>query len=332
MNPESGHLVAREWTFLEESLRRLRLDLAQARDLRGSLRALEAAEREILLFSLEGLVSALMGPVQSTGGDCDFTDGIPPELELPKAWEGLVREFLIEGLRNWRAHGRESKAERKFLRKPDRHRLRIRAWILAGRVVLSLEDDGPGLNPQLVLSRARELGILPVAEQARMEEELRRGNAASIYQLLFRDGLSTRVQADESAGRGMGLSRLASEAARLGALLLARKSEDLGGLCMRLELPCRMLGLRAGHHSLSTTGNEILSSDAVDQEMGGNSGFRIFSLLPAESASWAREQFSNPQVAWVALGTGGTHTAGGGSSGLISVGLLVSRGVNGQRL
>jgi hypothetical protein len=309
---------------LEESLRRLRLDLAQARDLRGSLDALVAAERALALFPLTSVVAEIIGTPET-----DFTVQIPSELELPKVWQPMVREFLFEGLRNWSAHGRESRAERKFQQKPDRARLLVECRILPGRVVLSLEDDGPGLQVTAVLSRAEELGLLRAGERRRIESTLESGDSSAIYELLFRDGLSTRKQADEMAGRGMGLSRLSFEANRFGASLRAEKSVSLGGLALRLELPCRIIGVRAGPHSMSVSGNEILSVERAAGEAASGSRYRIFSLLPAEAAPWAREAFGNPKVAWVALDAVPDSAAGEGRA-LAPAGLLAARPAEGE--
>lgn len=309
-----------DWLLLEESLRRLRIDLANAKDLGASLQALNLAERALLFFPLEPKIREVFdfptsGPL---AGDVSARLEVPAGLEIPKIWESLIREFVTESLRNWRAHGRESRAERKFLNKPEAYRVLLRVWITSNSVVLSFEDDGPGLNPAQVFNRAEELALLVSDERRRLEEELRKGNAEPVYQLLFRDGLSTNLAPDEESGRGMGLSRLASESSRLGAWITAGKSSQMGGLALRLELPSKGIGLKV---KMVNSSDELFTWEGVDDF----SPFKLFSKLPSENAAWARERFGTSSVGWVSV-----EPWVPGASGFRSGGLVVTRGPNGE--
>lgn len=313
-----------DWLLLEESLRRLRIDLANAKDLGASLQALNLAERALLFFPVEPKIREVFDfPTSSPDSGLGASDvkarlEVPAGLEIPKIWEALIREFVTESLRNWRAHGRESRAERKFLNKPDVYQVLLRVWITSTSVILTFEDDGPGLNPGQVLSRAEELELLASDERRRLEDELRKGNAAPVYQLLFKDGLSTNLSPDEESGRGMGLARLSSESVRLGAVISAGKSAQMGGLVLRLEIPSKGIGLRVKGVDSK---DELFTWEGVDD----SSPFKLFSKLPSESASWARERFGTASVGWVSV-----EPWVPGASGFRSGGLVVTRGPNGE--
>ncbi|MFN7685615.1 MAG: hypothetical protein ACK5QT_09410 [Oligoflexia bacterium] len=335
------------WALLEESLRRLRLDLVQSRDVQSSLKALDVTERALLLFPAEKRIHEAMSffdlpsdsrqPVQSRVE-------VPQDLELPKVWESLLKEFMVECIRNWCAHAMESRNDRKFYNKPDIHAVVCKAWLTQASVMVSFEDDGPGLRSERVLARAEKLGLLSPVQKQQCEKEFQEGNVASVYQLLFCDGFSTTEISNEDSGRGMGLSRLAGEAKRLGAKLSAEKSSRLGGLCFRLELPCRVIAARVWPAKVANPfsapfsvqgSNQILSKQPMftcqkpaDSGLPSESSgeHKVFSLLPAESAAWAREQFGGIAVSWIC------HVAGldQSASGLSAGGLLPFFGESGS--
>lgn len=285
-----------EWLLVEESLRRLRMDLAQGRDARAAYQALNVAERSLLLFPMGPLLEEHW---EISTDDADLELRVPDELEVPRQWESLIREFATESMRNWRAHGRESRAERKFLNKSERYRVRLAARLAQGRLTLQIDDDGPGIHPALVIQKAEDLGLFAAGERAAIEEQLHKGNSEPVHQLLFKDGLSMRPQADLDAGRGMGLARLGQEASRMGAKIFARSSSLMGGLCLCLELPCKVVGLRVSTLD-SVSGVSGILCRPIDGS-AGLSSFRIFSLAPQEAAAWNREHFGGRKVSWISV-------------------------------
>lgn len=281
-----------EWLLIEESLRRLRMDLAQGRDSRAAYQALSVAERSLLLFPLRPLLEELC---EISADEAELRIELPDELEVPRQWEGLLSEFAVESMRNWRAHGRESRAERKFLNKSEVYRISLGVRLAQGRLTVQFDDDGPGIHPALVLQKAEDLELFAAGERAAIEEQLRKGNSEPVHQLLFKDGLTTRPSADFTAGRGMGLARLAQEAGRLGARISARSSALMGGLCLVLELPCKVMGLRAQALESVPGVTGILCQPA------GVGSFRIFSLSPPEAAAWSRDHFGGRKVSWISV-------------------------------
>ncbi len=142
------------------------------------------------------------------------------ELELDKAvLDGLVGA-LTHLVRNAVAHGIEVPAGRTAARKREAGRVVLRARTRGSRVLISVEDDGRGLDPEAVRARARAQGLdatLPVEE------------------LVFAPGLSTATLG-ETAGRGIGLDAVRRDVLRLGGTLAVRSTPG-SGTVFELEVP-----------------------------------------------------------------------------------------------
>jgi len=143
---------------------------------------------------------------------------------LPKAVRDLSRQFgkrldfLIEGtdtiidkrileqigdplihlLRNALDHGIETPEERRRLGKPETGTLILRARHDGGKVVLTLEDDGRGIDPKLLRETALRKGFLDKREAELWSE-------SQLYDLVFLPGFSTSPIVTDISGRGMGL-------------------------------------------------------------------------------------------------------------------------------
>lgn len=115
-----------------------------------------------------------------------------------------LKEPLSHLLRNAVDHGLEAPEERLARGKAETGQIGITANLEGAQLQLRIEDDGRGVDRERVLARARQLGLdLP-------EDPL---------QLLFRPGFSTRDQAGEISGRGVGLDVVRLQLERLGGRL-----------------------------------------------------------------------------------------------------------------
>ncbi len=120
--------------------------------------------------------------------------------------ETLVDKSILEQLtdpmthlvNNAVDHGLEPPEVRRQAGKPPQGTIEVRAFHQGNQTVITVRDDGGGINPERVKQKAVEKGLKTPAEVARMTDE-------EAYELLFLAGFSTRSQADEFAGRGVGL-------------------------------------------------------------------------------------------------------------------------------
>ncbi|MEM6436959.1 MAG: response regulator, partial [Cyanobacteria bacterium P01_D01_bin.115] len=94
--------------------------------------------------------------------------------------------------------GIESPEERAAVGKPREGKITVRAFYQGNQTVIYIEDDGGGINPDVVKSKAIQRGIITQADADSMD-------TLETYELLFRHGFSTRDRADDFAGRGVGM-------------------------------------------------------------------------------------------------------------------------------
>lgn len=118
------------------------------------------------------------------------------ETELDKTVLDQLGDPLVHLIRNSIDHGIESPEERRAAGKPARGTVRLTASHAGSHVVVSIEDDGRGLDPELIRAKAIEKGL--VAADAALSE-------AEIFNLIFLPGFSTARSVTAVSGRGVGM-------------------------------------------------------------------------------------------------------------------------------
>ena len=125
---------------------------------------------------------------------------------VPDRLEALV-DACVHVVNNMVDHGIELPYVREAQGKPPEGRLSINIVWEASSVVLQFIDDGQGISLPEVEARAKKLGLLEPTAKPSPREALA---------LLFAPGFSTRAEATEVSGRGIGLAAVRQEAERLG--------------------------------------------------------------------------------------------------------------------
>ncbi len=105
---------------------------------------------------------------------------------------------LIHMVNNAIAHGIESNETRQTASKPSEGKITIRALHQGNQTIISVSDDGAGIDTDRVKQKAIEKGIITAQQAAAMSK-------TEAYELLFLPSFSTKDQADELAGRGVGM-------------------------------------------------------------------------------------------------------------------------------
>lgn len=139
---------------------------------------------------------------------------------------------LIHVLRNSLDHGLETPAVREAAGKPATGTLRVRACQEGDRVLLDIEDDGAGIDPDRVRRKAVERGLIP-ADRAHALSD------AEAVQLVFLPGFSTAEQVSDLSGRGVGLDVVRAAVERVNGSVSLR-SERGRGTQIQLSLPLSM--------------------------------------------------------------------------------------------
>ena len=120
------------------------------------------------------------------------------ETEIDRSVVDALGEPLVHLVRNGLDHGIESPEEREAAGKPRAATLGIGAHHEGGNVVISVRDDGRGVDPDKVKARAIERGIVTRDEAAQLD-------GAGVIELLFQPGFSTAEVATDVSGRGVGM-------------------------------------------------------------------------------------------------------------------------------
>jgi two-component system chemotaxis sensor kinase CheA len=118
------------------------------------------------------------------------------ETELDKTVIEQLNDPLVHLLRNSIDHGIEPPGERLAAGKPEAGTIVLSAEHAGGEVVLSITDDGRGMDPQRLRNKAVEKGLVPA--EARLTD-------SEIFNLVFLPGFSTAEKITNVSGRGVGM-------------------------------------------------------------------------------------------------------------------------------
>jgi two-component system chemotaxis sensor kinase CheA len=132
---------------------------------------------------------------RKSGKTVDFlTDG--EDTEIDRNMVDVVGDPLIHMVRNAVDHGIEMPDARRNARKPARGLVRLSAHHAGGSVVVTLEDDGRGLDHDRLVAKAVAKGLVD-ADRTLSERE--------VHELIFAPGFSTADQVTDLSGRGVGM-------------------------------------------------------------------------------------------------------------------------------
>lgn len=114
----------------------------------------------------------------------------------------MIQEHLYSPMthlaNNAITHGIETPEEREKKGKPREGQILLRAFLQGNQTVISISDDGAGIDPQKVKSKAIEKKLITKEEALALTDQ-------EVYDFLFHAGFSTKDKADDFSGRGVGL-------------------------------------------------------------------------------------------------------------------------------
>jgi two-component system chemotaxis sensor kinase CheA len=119
------------------------------------------------------------------------------DTELDKTVVDRIGDPLVHMVRNALDHGLEpSGDERKNGGKDPVGTVTLKAYHKGGGICIEIQDDGRGLDEQVLLNKAIERGVIQEGDQLSQQE---------IFQLIFAPGFSTAKQVTDVSGRGVGM-------------------------------------------------------------------------------------------------------------------------------
>ncbi|HEX5677751.1 MAG TPA: Hpt domain-containing protein [Alcanivorax sp.] len=134
-------------------------------------------------------------------------DVLNPEGELDRTLMERVVAPLEHMLRNAVDHGIENPEQRRGAGKDESGHISLELSREGGEVVITLADDGKGIDTDAVRRKAIERGLM--AEDTPLPDH-------EIQQFIFHAGFSTASQVTQLSGRGVGMDVVASEIKQLG--------------------------------------------------------------------------------------------------------------------
>ncbi|OUI82384.1 chemotaxis protein CheA [Gluconobacter sp. DsW_056] len=118
------------------------------------------------------------------------------DTEVDRSILEKLSDPLTHMVRNAIDHGIESPQVRAQAGKDPEGLLRLRAFQRSGRIIVEIQDDGAGLDPDRIYEKAIEKQIIERGQRLDRDE---------IYSLIFEPGFSTVAEVTDVSGRGVGM-------------------------------------------------------------------------------------------------------------------------------
>lgn len=157
---------------------------------------------------------------------------IGEDTEVDKAIVDCIGDPIMHIVRNSMDHGIEETAEERIKNgKNPKGKITLKAEHTGSEVVISIADDGKGMDTQAILEKAARNGILTKPESEYSKKE--------ILNLTLIPGFSTNEQVTEFSGRGVGMDVVKKNIEQVGGVVSI--SSELGeGTCTTLKIPLTM--------------------------------------------------------------------------------------------
>ena len=120
------------------------------------------------------------------------------ETDLDKNLVEALADPLIHLVRNSVDHGIETPDERIANGKPEEGLIVLSAEQEGDHILLMIQDDGKGMNPDVLRSKAVEKGMMDEEVASRLSDK-------DAYNLIFMPGFSTKTEISDVSGRGVGM-------------------------------------------------------------------------------------------------------------------------------
>ena len=197
------------------------------------------------------------------------------EVELDRTVIDALGDPLTHLVRNAVDHGLEPIAQRRAAGKTERGKLVLSARRERDKVLVEVADDGRGFDVETLRQRALALGLVSAEKAALLTEQ-------ESQELALLPGVSTRADATDVSGRGVGLDAVRAAVESLGGKLSLR-SEKGAGTRFVLELPlsvsmANLLVVQVGGELYGLPLHRVVVTTEYDLSARGGEGFEARSL------------------------------------------------------
>jgi len=159
------------------------------------------------------------------------------DTELDRTILQEVFDPLVHLVRNAIDHGIESPGEREAQGKSATATVALNAWQEENNIVIEVKDDGAGIDPEKIKTRAIQRGLLTEKNAEEMDRE-------SILDLIMEPGFSTSETVSDLSGRGVGMDVVRTNIEKLdGEVEIASEPEK--GTSISIVLPLTLAIVQA---------------------------------------------------------------------------------------
>lgn len=134
------------------------------------------------------------------------------ETELDRQVLELIKDPLTHMIRNSCDHGVETPQEREKAGKPAKGTIHLSAYHEGGFIIIKIEDDGKGIDPQMIARKAIEKGLLEEEKAATLSDK-------ELYTYIMAPGFSTAQTITNISGRGVGMDVVQKNIEQIGGTI-----------------------------------------------------------------------------------------------------------------
>lgn len=151
------------------------------------------------------------------------------ETELDKSIIEELNDPLVHIIRNAADHGIETPEERRKRGKPEKGIVSVKAEHVGNNIVISIQDDGKGMDPEKLKQKGIEKGMIT-------EEKAREMSKQEAFNLIFAPGFSTALKVTNVSGRGVGMDVVRTNISKLKGIIEIESEIGLGSAFV-IKLP-----------------------------------------------------------------------------------------------
>ncbi len=184
------------------------------------------------------------------------------ETEIDKLIVEELSDPLMHMIRNAIDHGIEGAEGRQAVGKPEAGTIALNAFQKGNHVMIEIEDDGAGIDDEALIAKAVSQGLVEAGEVPDLSRD-------EILAFVFLPGVSTRDEAGDYSGRGVGMDVVKTNISKLGGVIDVQSETGIGTK-MTITLPITLaivsaLIIRVSRQLFAIPLNSVTEAIAFDE-------------------------------------------------------------------